>query len=324
MKCLLGLVFILVCATCRPAQAVEGGFGLYQLGSRDLFAGIVPPPGIYWNNDIYYFTAKAPVIPIGGVAVRNPKLDAFVYKFNGTMVFPDTLFGGSVGLNVNMPFAKAKMDYSGVLGGAFPGLLSAQDKESGQGDLSINPIIGWHDGKLHYSLSMPIYFPTGKYSTATIDVRARTIDALRVGKNRFGVDPTLAFTYFDPQTGIDVSAAAGVTINTKNDKTNYQTAPEFHFEGTAAQHLANGLTFGGTFYAYQQLANDSGVGAQNIQRVTGATTLKARVFGAGPVVNYSTRIGTTAVSFKFKYLHEFGAKRRFESKVYWGTLGLAW
>ena len=30
-----------------PALAVEGGIGAYFMGTRDTFAGIVPPPGTY-------------------------------------------------------------------------------------------------------------------------------------------------------------------------------------------------------------------------------------------------------------------------------------
>ena len=315
---------ILLIYTAPIALAVEGGFGLYQLGSRDIFAGIVPAPGIYWNNDFFSFRAAAPVIPIGGFAIKNPKIVAYVYKFNGTMVFPGEVFGGRVGLNVNVPLVSAKMDFNGVLGGNAPGILSAQNKESGIGDISINPLIGWHYDKFHYLFSMPIYLPTGKYNTASANIRARTIDVLSLGKNRFGFDPTIAGTFLDPEAGFEISGALGITFNTRNSATKYQSAPELHFESTIAQHLPIGVAIGGTFYAYQQLANDSGTGARNIQRFTGASTLKARVLGAGPVISYATKLGNVGMTLKFKYLHEFAARRRFESNVYWGTMGLSW
>jgi hypothetical protein len=114
-----------------------------------------------------------------------------------------------------------------------------------------------------------------------------------------------------------------VTFSTINTATDYQTAPELHFEATVAQHLPSGFTFAATGYAYQQLGNDSGDGAQNFQDALGAESLQARVFGFGPVLSYSTKIGGTSVSMKAKYIHEFGAKRRVESDVIWGNLTFA-
>jgi hypothetical protein len=39
------------------------------------------------------------------------------------------------------------------------------------------------------------------------------------------------------------------------------------------------------------------------------------VFGIGPIITYSTKIGDRSVSMKLKYLTEFDARRRFESDV---------
>ena len=94
---------------------------------------------------------------------------------------------------------------------------------------------------------------------------------------------------------------------------------ELHFEGTIAQHLSNGLVLAATGYAYQQLANDSGQGAENMQNALGAESLQARVFGVGPLIGYSTKVGDFNVSMKLKYIYEFGAKRRLESNVVWET-----
>ena len=86
------------------------------------------------------------------------------------------------------------------------------------------------------------------------------------------------------------------------------------------QHLKSGLAFGPAGYFYQQTGNDSGSGAASLQAAYGAKTLQSRVFGAGPLVSYSTKIGSHSLSLKAKYTWEFGARRRFESDVAQATI----
>jgi hypothetical protein len=62
-------------------------------------------------------------------------------------------------------------------------------------------------------------------------------------------------------------------------------------------------------------------GAESFKDSVGAKSLKARVFGAGQILTYSAKIANLPMSLKLKYVHEFGAKRRFESKILWGTVG---
>ncbi len=43
----------------RPAHAVDGGAGFYILGGKGSLAGILPPPGLFYTNDIYYYSGDA-------------------------------------------------------------------------------------------------------------------------------------------------------------------------------------------------------------------------------------------------------------------------
>ncbi len=52
----------------------------------------------------------------------------------------------------------------------------------------------------------------------------------------------------------------------------------------------------------------------------GADSLQARIFGIGPLIGYSTKIGDNMLSMKVKYIHEFGALRRVEGDVVWGNV----
>lgn len=301
-------------------HAVESGTETYLLGSRDSMAGVLPPPGTYLNNDFQYYSASAPSISLGGAAIVGPKLNALVYKFNLTHVTKQSLWGGSLAFNVNVPVAKGKLRASGEMNSGLSGNL--QDTQVGMGDITFTPIIGWHDGNSHTSLAFQFFLPFGNYNTADVDVATRAFDVLNIGKNRFAFDPTVSRTYLNPETGFELTGALGVTFSAKNKATNYQTAPEMHFEGTVAQHLKGGWVAGFTGYAYQQIGDDSGAGARSIKSAFGAKSLRAQVYGVGPIVSYSTKLGDQAVSFKLKYIKEFGGKRRFEGQKLWFTAGV--
>ena len=59
----------------------------------------------------------------------------------------------------------------------------------------------------------------------------------------------------------------------------------------------------------------AGAGADAIRFATGQDSLQAEVYGIGPLITYSTKVGDRSVSMKLKYVHEFSARKRFESDV---------
>lgn len=64
----------LLCLNEAPAKAAEDGIGAYLLGSRSNGAGITPPPGVYFNDDTYFYDAKiggGKSLPFGGLLVAN-------------------------------------------------------------------------------------------------------------------------------------------------------------------------------------------------------------------------------------------------------------
>jgi hypothetical protein len=317
----LSAVCILVTSD-QSARALEGGTNAYLLGSRDSFAGVVPPPGTTAvSNDVVYISGQGPTLSLGGVAVVNPKVSVWLDKFNVAHFFNTQIFGGTPGIALTIPYAGGSLTAAGALG-RFS--ATVKDTNSGFGDPTITPVIGWHNGNFHYSAAVSFFVPLGKYNLATVSLAPVAIDnALNFGKNRLAIVPAFNATYFDPKTGIEFSGSVSMEFTLKNAATDWQTAPAFIFEGAALEHLKNGLAFGIAGYGYQQIAEDSGTGAINFKNAIGAASLEARVFGIGPIATYSTKIGPTPVSFKLKYSHEFEARRRFESEVVFGSVGLS-
>lgn len=305
------------------SSAVEGGAGAYLLGSRTTFAGIIPGPGLYGGIDYVFMEGSVEGVTLGGLPIRaDTDLKVSFAKFSMTKVFDAEIWGGTPALNLNIPFVfDAGLSFTGVT----PPIVGVEigDKTSGIADITLTSMVGWHFGKLHSNVAFSVFAPTGSYHTATVDVPNRTIDALNTGKNIWSFQPVYAVTHFDPTTGLEFSGAASVLFSTRNKATDYQNAPAVNLEGAIMQHTKSGWAFGVTGYAYQQIGDDSGSGAEKTKAALNASSLSARVFGVGPMITYSgVSVFGQEASFQFKYFKEFEAKRRFESDVVWLNISL--
>jgi hypothetical protein len=310
----LCLAALLGAAIATPALATEGGSGAYLLGSRDTMAGIVPPEGTYLTVDAFNLSGTAPFISLGGAVVSNADINVWITKINLTRSFGAKVLGGRFAITFTQPVVTGSMTFEGTAANGLAGQFT--DNDTGLGDTVITSSMGYDHGLSHWNLQLSLYLPLGYFEPATVTLHPLNYQVLSFGKNRIAVDPTVAYTHFNPKTGFEVSGAFGVTFSALNTATDYQTAPELHGEMVVMQHLKNGLAFGATGYGYGQIANDSGSGAEALQAAYGAKSLQARVFGAGPMATWSTKVGGHPLSFKLKYVWEFEAKRRFESDVF--------
>ena len=67
--------------TGTQALASENGSSFYLLGSKGTMAGVVPAPGLYLQNDVYYYTARADAsqsLPTGGQVAVGLKAQALI------------------------------------------------------------------------------------------------------------------------------------------------------------------------------------------------------------------------------------------------------
>jgi hypothetical protein len=313
-----------IAVTATQAKAVEGGVGAYFLGTRDTFAGIVPPPGTYLSFSYDRLSGEVDGLSVGGIPIRaDADLELNLLRIGITQSFDGELWGGTPAINLTIPILDATLTYTAVT----PPIAGAdiEDGSSGVGDLTFTGMVGWHRDKLHYSTGMSIYMPTGDYDTATVDVAARTVDAMSNSKNVWSFQPFFAVTWLNTVTGLEASGAASLLFSTKNNATDYQTAPAIQLEGAIVQRARSGWGFGLTGYYYQQLADDSGPGAEQTRAALGAKSLQARVAGIGPIVTFSGgELFGGDVSLEMKYVSEFKAKRRIESDVVSVSLTIAY
>jgi hypothetical protein len=110
----------------------------------------------------------------------------------------------------------------------------------------------------------------------------------------------MGYTYLSLQTGIEASAALGVTVMI-NTATNYRSGAELHFEGALNEHFPFGLAAG--VGGYKQLTPDGGSGD-----MVGA--FRGRVAAIGPLLSYTFREGTQEVTLSGRWFHEFDLTHR--------------
>jgi hypothetical protein len=285
-----------------PALAAEGGTGLYLLGYRVLLSGFMPVPGIYLRNDFYWYNASASAVVIEDKINLNADIRTFVDLITVSAVLPTLkMLGADYGMALIIPTATATINSSVESGGAID---QGQSRTSGGGDIFFTPAsLGWHWGNLHCIVALSMFFPAGEY---------KKNKDITIGKNRFALDPNIAFTWLDPKLGVEASAALGYTMNQANRTTQYKSGDEIHLDVTLAKYFKNGVAAGCGGYYYQQVTADRGNGA-----ILGPS--KGRVIALGPVVSYNTKVRGHDISLSFKYFREFDSKDRWAGNAFYLT-----
>lgn len=268
-------------------------------------AGLVPSSGLYFKDDIYFYSGNSDsLIPTtSGRLLQNIDATALINLATITWVSDIKLGGGTLGAGLTIPYGyqdiTADFELTGPRGNVF-----ASDIEgdvTGFGDPIMNVALGWHNGFHHWNLYSAVWVPVGDYDQERLT---------NMGTNRWSGDIGAGFTRLNTENGREASAIIGVTFNSENPDTDYQTGTELHLEFALQQHLPCKLSFGLIGYYYQQLSGDNGDGA-----VLG--DFKGRVASLGPLLSYTFE---NNVSLNARWYHEFEAKNRVEGDAILATL----
>ena len=201
------------------ALAVEGGSGVYLLGSKGSGAGILPPTGKYFLNDSYYYSGSASASSAlpddAGTLAFGLDADAFVNLSTFLNVTDAQSFGGRFAYGAIVPvFAK---DVSATATASFAGTPltgGLSDDTIAFGDPLVTGVVGWNSGNWHTTLNALLNIPIGSYNQNSL---------ANAGFNRWAFDATLAVTWLDPSSGYEVTVAPGFTFNGENDDTGYDS-----------------------------------------------------------------------------------------------------
>ena len=209
----------------RPSSATEGGASLYIPGLRGPLAGFVPPPGFYFQNDFYAYYGElggGTSTQIGGAVVARIKVQAQIDFATPTWVTPVEILGGNLAFAVTIPFGVPRVSAGALIeaprfGRTFG--FKLRDADLNFGDPVVSSFIGWHSGKFHWSTGIAVNIPGGAYAEGQLS---------NVALNRPIGDIFGAFTYLDPETGLDISGATGFEINGTNEATDYRSGNALH------------------------------------------------------------------------------------------------
>lgn len=296
----IGLFSGVLIARAPTACASESGASTYMPGFYDLRAGMLPPPGLYARNYVLFYDGKAAEVVESGVLQAHARIKLLADVLGATYVTPFQVFGANWAVGLRIPFPD--MDLKAIA--VTPSFShEVSDHNTGLGDIVFSPLIlGWHSGNFHWIVSGPtVYLPSGAYSLSNM---------VNTGKNRWGIQGDVNFTWLDKERGHEISFATGYTTNLENSATNYRSGDEFHLDYALAQHFPCGLAAGlGGFYL-QQVTPDSGSGAL-------LGSFEGRTVALGPLISYAFKLADHPFTATFKYYRELETENRFEGNWFW-------
>jgi hypothetical protein len=306
----LAIALAATIASGSGALAAEGGAGFYLLGSKGPAAAITPPPGVYFQNDFYYYSGDlggGKALPTGGRLAVGVQGKAAIEIPTVIWILPEDVAGGHLGLSATVPVGwkdtNADVTLAGPRGGRATG--SVTDTVFTVGDPLIGGFLGWEANNFHWQVGTLINIPIGDYQDGEIS---------NIAFHHWGADVFAAGTWLDPSTGLDLSAVVGMTFNAENPATDYRTGNEFHFEWAAVQHFNKQFDAGLVGYYYDQVTGDSGAGARS--------EFKGRVLAIGATVGWNFEAGKLPIAARLKYFHEFDAENRAEGDAVFLTISM--
>jgi len=314
------------------ALADEGGLGFWLSG---IFGSLVAVPQQQpgWALATgYYHTAVsadgdvglAREIQIGRVFANvsaslngNLKSSADLGVVIPSYAFATPVLGGQASVSLMSIFGGVNTSVMGNLTGTLtiPGIgpvsfartENISDSVTSVGDLYPQFSLRWNKGVDNFMTYITGDIPVGAYDSTRLS---------NLGLGHGAIDSGAGYTYFNPQTGHELSAVAGFTYNFVNTHTNYQNGVDFHLDWGASQFLTKQFQVGAVGYFYDQVSGDSGSGDK-----VGA--FESRVIGIGPQIGYLFPVRDMQGYLNLKAYGEFDARDRPSGVNVWLTFGIS-
>lgn len=300
LQIIAGVIAMGVTLGASGVRAAEGAGSNYFPGAYGAFlVAFAPDPGPTFVDVNLFYSANMSTAVLQGKINENVDVQAYYNLIEGLYVWDAPVLNGRFAMGGYLPLGYSALDASinktTVSGEAF-----------GIGDAGIIPAsVYWNSGNFHVNLYELVIAPTGQYSTSNV---------VNVGRNYWSFDTVMAMTWFNPESGSEVSVVPGLMFNTSNNATDYKTGTELHIDFMANQFLSETFAIGLHGYYYNQLSGDSGSGA-----LLGA--FEGESFGVGPAFAWVPSAHDGKVSITGKWLHDFHSVNRPEAD--YGVLTIA-
>lgn len=128
--------------------------------------------------------------------------------------------------------------------------------------------------------------------------------------NRWIGDISGAFTWLDPELGLDISGAIGFEINGENLYTDYDSGNAFHADLSITKNLTKEFSIGLLAGYHDQVSSDGGTGNR-------IGPFKGRVTAVGASAGYNFTVAGTPITTRIRVLREVDVENRPQ-----GTMGL--
>lgn len=325
-KALAAIAFAAIASVPMIAQADESGISFWIPGTFGSLAATPQQPG--WSAaSIYYHTsvsagadvARAREIQIGRIPVNltatlnaNVNANVDLGLLNATYVFATPVLGGQASASLIGIYGANTTSLNGLVTGSlstpggsipFSRFDSISDSITGFGDLIPQFAMRWNAGVNNYMAYVMGDIPVGAYQSTRL---------ANIGIGHGTIDAGGGYTYFNPQTGHELSGVLGFTYNFTNPDTQYQSGVDMHFDWGASQFLSKQVQVGLVGYVYKQLGCDSGSGDR-------VGCFRSQVAGVGPQVGFIFPVGDMQGYLNFKAYKEFAAENRPDGWNAWVT-----
>ena len=298
-------------ALAVPAAATESGLGRVVQGANlQPKAGIVPDvPILALNVTSLYFDGNIGAgtsIPVAGNLALGLRAEVSMTPLTLLKVWDTPKGRWNFASAVTVPFiwnrASATLNVGGI------SRVVSQEK-SGIFDVLITPIVaGYHfSATEHASLSLGVWAPTGSFE------KGRLANA---GLNYWTVAPTVAYTKLIPAQGFELTAQGGVQFNTRNDLTDYKSAPLFTLDALVQKSLGSGFAVGGNLSFVQQLGDDHGALADRLNGFVGHS------LAIGPTLGWSGALGGRPVEATLRWSPTVDSARRLSGDTFMFTFSI--
>jgi hypothetical protein len=324
----VGLAFLLGGLMTAPTRTLadEGGVSFWLPGLFGSLAAAPQQPGWQVTAMNYYDAVKAG----GDVALsRDITIKGFTTKLNANInanlnshidlgllipsyVFAQPILGGQATVSMLTVVGNVDTTLQGQIAGTlgpfgFSKFGSITDNVTAAGDLIPIFSLRWNEGVNNFMTYVTGDLPVGQYDRTSL---------ANTGIGHYAFDGGAAYTYFNPQSGHELSAIAGLTYNYINPYTDYQNGIDFHLDWGMSQFLSKQVLIGAVGYVYNQLTGDSGSGDL-------VGPFKSRVIGVGPQIGYIFPLGNYQGYLNLKGYGEFDAHDRPSGYNAWLTLSIS-
>jgi len=314
------------------ASADESGVSFWIPGLFGSLAATPQQPGWALANIYYHTSVSAGTdvarareftlnrVPANVTVNANLNLNVNAIANLGFVIpsytFATPVLGGQASVSLMAGYGVVGTSLAGTLSGVATGpfgnrpfALSDNISDTTWGFTDLAPMfqLKWNAGVNNYMTYITGDVPVGAYQSSRLS---------NIGIGHGAIDAGAGYTYFNPQTGHEFSGVLGVTYNTKNTATQYQSGVDLHFDWGASQFLSKEVMVGLVGYIYKEIGCDSGSGDR-------VGCFQSQVFGIGPQIGFLFPVGDMQGYLNFKAYGEFGNENRPAGFNTWVTFAIS-